>query len=269
MKDRIIKTILILIGVLFTFLMLILPLAIVLFYALREGVVMFFSAITEPFAVAALNLTLLSTGITLVVNTVFGMFAAWTITKYRFRGKQVLTALIDIPFSISTVIAGLAFIAVFGRIGWANPITEALNIRIVFAVPGVVLTAIFVTFPFVSRELIPMMQAQGNEEEEAAALMGAKGFYIFRKITLPKMKWGLLYGVILTTARAMGEFGAAAVVSGRLRGRTNTLPLHIEMLFNEFQLTAAFAVSSILVMISVIILILRHVVEHRMKQEEG
>ncbi len=268
MKQKMIKGTLILLGGTFLVVMLVLPLATVLVYALRQGWETFSKAITDEYAVKALQLTLLTTGITVVVNTVFGIFAAWTITKFRFRGKQTLTTLIDIPFSISPVIAGLVFILVFGRIGWAYPLLEAMNLKIVFAVPGIVLATIFVTFPFVSRELIPLMQAQGNDEEEAAALMGAKGFSIFRRVTFPHIKWALLYGVILCTARSLGEFGAVSVVSGHLRGKTNTLPLHVEILFNEFQLTAAFAVSSILVLIAVIILILRNIVEHRIKREK-
>ncbi len=268
MKQKITKGALILVGVAFLIVMLVLPLATVLIYALRQGWAAFFSAVTDVYAVKALQLTLLTTAITVAVNTVFGIFAAWTISKFRFRGKQALTTLIDIPFSISPVIAGLVFILVFGRIGWANPLLEALDLKIVFAVPGIVLATIFVTFPFVSRELIPMMQAQGSDEEEAAALMGAKGFTIFRRITFPHIKWALLYGVILCTARSLGEFGAVSVVSGHLRGKTNTLPLHVEILFNEFHLTAAFAVSSILVLIAVVILILRNIVEYRVKREE-
>jgi sulfate transport system permease protein len=253
-----------LLGALFIATMLILPLATVLVYALRQGVDTFVNAVTDPYAIQALQLTLLAAGVTLIINTLFGLSAAWSITKFHFRGKQVLTTLIDIPFSISPVIAGLVFILVFGRIGWAGPLLEAWDIKIVFAVPGIVLATLFVTFPFVSRELIPIMQAQGNEEEEAAALMGARGFLIFRKVTLPHIKWGLLYGVILCTARALGEFGAVSVVSGHLRGKTNTLPLHVEILFNEFRLTAAFAVASILVVIAIVILILRNVVEQRL-----
>lgn len=268
MKQKIVKWLLILLGVAFLAVMLVLPLATVLVYALRQGWETFSKAITDAYAVKALKLTLLATGITIIVNTTFGIFAAWAISKFYFRGKQVLTTLIDIPFSISPIIAGLVFILVFGRIGWAYPLLESLDIKIVFAVPGIVLATIFVTFPFVSRELIPLMQAQGNDEEEAAALMGAKGFRIFRKITLPNIKWALLYGVILCTARALGEFGAVSVVSGHLRGKTNTLPLHVEILFNEFKLTAAFAVSSVLVLIAVIILILRSIVEYRIKREE-
>jgi sulfate transport system permease protein len=269
LKDKIVKNLLIFSGIAFLSIMLILPLVTVLIYALRQGWDTFMAAVTDPYAVKAIKLTLLATGIAVVINTVFGVFAAWTITKFRFKGKQALTTLIDIPFSISPIIAGLVFILVFGRIGWAYPFLEVWDIKIVFAVPGIVLATIFVTFPFVSRELIPLMQAQGTDEEEAAALMGASGFRIFRKITLPHIKWGLLYGVILCTARALGEFGAVSVVSGHLRGKTNTLPLHVEILFNEFKLTAAFAVSSILVVIAVIILILRFIVEQRVKKKEG
>ena len=252
----------------FLAIMLIMPLITVLVYSLRQGWDTFASAVTDDYAIKALNLTLFAATITVVINTVFGIFAAWAITKFRFRGKQALTTLIDIPFSISPIIAGLVFILVFGRIGWANPLMEAWDIKIVFAVPGIVLATVFVTFPFVSRELIPLMQAQGTDEEEAAALMGAGGFRIFRKVTFPHIKWGLLYGVILCTARALGEFGAVSVVSGHLRGKTNTLPLHVEILFNEFNLTAAFAVSSILVVIAVIILILRFIAERRVKRKE-
>ncbi|MDR0234083.1 MAG: sulfate ABC transporter permease subunit CysW [Zoogloeaceae bacterium] len=269
MQSKVIKWTLIALGVAFIALMLILPLVMVLVYALRQGWEIFIAAILDDYAVKALNLTLLAASVTLVVNTVFGVFAAWTITKFRFRGKQVLTTLIDIPFSISPIIAGLVFIMVFGRIGWAYPILELWDVKIVFAVPGIVLATIFVTFPFVSRELIPLMQAQGNEEEEAAALMGARGFHIFRKVTLPHIKWGLLYGVILCTARALGEFGAVSVVSGHLRGKTNTLPLHVEILFNEFRLTAAFSVAAVLVIIAIVILILRNIVEYKLKREEG
>lgn len=266
MKKNITKYLLILICVVFIFVMLILPLATVLSYTLRQGLKSFVQAVTDEYAVKALGLTLFTTLVAVVVNTFFGVFAAWGIAKFQFRGKQALTTLIDIPFSISPIIAGLVFILVFGRIGWAYPLLEAWDIKIVFAVPGIVLATIFVTFPFVSRELTPIMQAQGNEEEEAAALMGAKGLLIFRKITFPHIKWGLLYGVILCTARALGEFGAVSVVSGHLRGKTNTLPLHVEILFNEFKLSSAFAVSSILVVIAVVILILRNIVEYRLKE---
>ncbi|MEJ8303495.1 sulfate ABC transporter permease subunit CysW [Saccharibacillus sacchari] len=263
------KYILIGLGVAFILIMLVLPLITVCVYALKQGWEVFSGAITDPYAIKALQLTLLATAVAVVCNTVFGLFASWAISKFHFRGKQFLTTLIDIPFAISPIIAGLVFILVFGRIGWAYDFLQAYDIKVVFAVPGIILATIFVTFPFVARELIPLMQAQGNDEEEAAALMGAKWWTIYRKVTLPHIKWGLLYGVILCTARALGEFGAVSVVSGHLRGKTNTLPLHIEILFNEFQLTAAFAVSSILVVTAIIILILRNIVEFKGRKEES
>ena len=265
MKQKIVPIILILLGVLFIVIMLAVPLATVLVYALRKGWETFAGAILDPYAIKALQLTLFATVIAVACNTLFGIFASWCITKFQFRGKQFLTTLIDIPFAISPVIAGLVFILVFGRIGWAYPFLEAHNIKIVFAVPGIVLATMFVTFPFVSRELIPLMQSQGRDEEEAAALMGASGLKIYRKITFPHVKWALLYGVILCTARSMGEFGAVSVVSGHLRGKTNTLPLHIEILFNEFNLTAAFSVSSLLVVMAVVILIVRNILEYKVK----
>lgn len=265
MKEKVVKNILILIGVLFIVIMLVFPLATVLVYALREGWETFRAAILDEYAIKALKLTLSTTAIAVIINTFFGIFASWAITRFRFKGRHLLTTLIDIPFAISPVIAGLVFILVFGRIGWAYPFLEAHNIKIVFAQPGIVLATLFVTFPFVARELIPLMESQGSDEEQAAALMGAGGLKIYRKITLPHIKWALLYGIVLCTARAMGEFGAVSVVSGHLRGKTNTLPLHIEILFNEFQLTAAFAVSSILVVMAVIILILRNILEYRKK----
>lgn len=267
MKEKAVKAVLIAAGVAFILLMLVIPLISVLVYALSEGWNVFSQAITDEYAVKALQLTLLATVCAVVFNTLFGLFSSWAITKFRFRGKQVLTTLIDIPFAISPVIAGLVFILIFGRIGWAYDFLQAHDIKIVFAAPGIVLATIFVTFPFISRELIPLMQSQGSDEEEAAALMGAGGFTIYRRITLPHIKWALLYGIILCTARALGEFGAVSVVSGHLRGKTNTLPLHIEILFNEFHLTAAFAVSSILVVLAVIILILKNIVEYKGKKE--
>lgn len=263
------KYILIGISLIFVFLMLVLPLAVVVFYSLEKGVKTYLAAVTDAYTIKALQLTILATVLAVLVNTVFGLFAAWTITKFRFRGKQVLTTIIDIPFAMSPVIAGLLFSLTFGRLSPIYPFLSAHNIKIVFAVPGIVLATIFVTFPFVSREIIPVLNAQGTDEEEAAALMGAKGFRIFRKITFPHMKWAFLYGVILCTARAMGEFGAVSVISGHLRGKTNTLPLHVEILNNEFKLTEAFAVSSILVILAVIILILRNVVEYKAKKVGG
>ncbi len=266
-KEKAGKVILILLGVAFIFVMLVLPLITVLIYALREGWRVFTAAVTDRYTVLALQLTLVATVSAVLFNTVFGLFSSWAITKFRFRGKQILTTLIDIPFAISPVIAGLVFILVFGRIGWANDFLQAHNIKIVFATPGIILATIFVTFPFISKELIPLMQSQGSDEEEAAALAGAGAFTIFRKITLPHIKWALLYGIILCTARAMGEFGAVSVVSGHLRGKTNTLPLHVEILFNEFHLTQAFAVSSILVVLAIIILILKNIVEYKGRKE--
>jgi sulfate transport system permease protein len=267
MRDKIAKFMLIGIACAFALLMLGLPLAAVATYALREGFGVFIAAITDPYALSALRLTLLTTVISVSVNTVFGLFAAWALTRFSFRGRSFLTTVMDIPFAVSPVIAGLVFILVFGRIGWAAPLMSLLNVKIVFALPGIVLATIFVTFPFVSRELIPVLNARGVAEEEAAALMGASGWKIFFRITLPHIKWALMYGVILCSARALGEFGAVSVVSGHLRGKTNTLPLHVEVLFGEFHLTAAFAVSSVLMLLAVLSLILKTIVEMKGKKE--
>lgn len=249
----------------FLFVMLVLPLFVVIVNALREGWNVWLESVLDEYTIKALQLTLLATVVAVAVNTIFGLFASYLLSKFYFRGRQILAALIDLPFSVSPVIAGLIFILTFGNIGWMNGILKTYDIKIVFAVPGVILATIFVTFPFVFRELFPVMNAQGKDEEEAAGLMGAGGFTIFRKIMFPHMKWALLYGVILCTARAMGEFGAVSVVSGHLRGKTNTLPLHVEILYNEFNTTAAFAVSSILVILAVCILIARNLVEWRRK----
>ena len=264
--SKVVKFILITVSVLFIFIMLIMPMAVLVTYALKNGWTAYKKAIFDPYTIKALWLTITATLAAVLVNTVFGLFAAWTITKFKFRGKQLLTTLIDIPFAISPVIAGLVFILTFGRIGWAYDYMKAIDIKIVFAVPGIILATIFVTFPFISRELIPVLNAQGTDEEEAAALMGASGFKIFRKITFPHIKWALLYGIVLCTARAMGEFGAVSVISGHLRGKTNTLPLDVEILYNEFKLSSAFAVSSILVIMAVIILILRNIIEYKAKR---
>lgn len=266
-KSGLLKWVLIIISFLFIGIMLVLPLVIVIIQALKSGWETYIQAVTDQYTVRALILTLKATGIAVIVNTVFGLFAAWTLTKFRFRGKKLLTALIDVPVTVSPVIAGLIFILIFGRQGPLYEYLEAADLKIVFAVPGIILATVFVTFPFISRELIPILESQGTDEEEAAALMGAGGFTIFRKVTFPHIKWALLYGIVLCTARAMGEFGAVSVLSGHLRGRTNTLPLHVEILFNEFQYVPAFAVSSILVMIAVVILIIRSVVEHRGRKE--
>ena len=260
-----VKYILIGLCTLFLFVMLILPLIVVITNALREGWSAYKNAVLDKYTIKALQLTLLATVSAVVVNTIFGLFASFLLSKFYFRGRQVLAALIDIPFSISPVIAGLIFILTFGNVGWMGGFLKAHHIKIVFAVPGVILATIFVTFPFVFRELFPVLNAQGKDEEEAAALMGAGGFTIFRRITFPHIKWALLYGAILCTARAMGEFGAVSVISGHLRGKTNTLPLHVEILYNEFNTAAAFAVSSILVILAVLILIARSIVEWKKK----
>lgn len=264
-SGRAVRYLLIGIAVLFLFVMLVLPLAVVVVRALSDGWQAYAEAVSDRYTIKALELTLFATVCAVSVNTIFGVFASFLLSKFYFRGRQVLATLIDIPFSISPVIAGLVFILTFGNIGWLGDFLKAHDIKIVFAVPGVILATIFVTFPFVFRELFPVMNAQGKDEEEAAALLGAGGFTIFRRITFPHIKWALIYGVVLCTARAMGEFGAVSVISGHLRGKTNTLPLHVEILYNEFNTTAAFAVSSILVILAVVILIVRSVIEHKRK----
>lgn len=260
------KVILIAISIVFIIVMLVIPIVASIIYALQDGMGRYLKAVTDEYTLKALKLTIIATVSAVAVNTFFGLFAAWTITKFKFSGKQLLMTLIDIPFAISPVIAGLVFVLTFGRIGWAYDFLQKYDIKIVFAVPGIILATIFVTFAFVSREIIPVLNAQGKDEEEAAALMGANGFKIFTKITLPNIKWALIYGIILCTARAMGEFGAVSVISGHLRGKTNTLPLHVEVLYNEFKLTDAFAVSSILIIMAVIILIIRNIVEYKAKR---
>lgn len=263
--NRAVKYLLIGVSALFLFVMLALPLAVVAVNAWKEGWEAYREAVLDEYTIKALQLTLLATGAAVAVNTVFGVFAAFLLSKFYFRGRQALAALIDIPFSISPVIAGLVFILTFGNMGWMGDFLDKYDIKIVFAVPGVILATIFVTFPFVFRELFPVLNAQGKDEEEAAALMGANGWTIFWRITFPHIKWALLYGVILCSARAMGEFGAVSVISGHLRGKTNTLPLHVEILYNEFNTTAAFAVSSVLVALAVLILIGKSLVEWKKK----
>ena len=253
------------VSVLFLFIMLFLPLMVVAANALKEGWRVYKENVLDEYTVKALKLTLLAAVTAVTTNTVFGIFASFLLSKYNFRGRQLLASLIDLPFSISPVIAGLVFILTFGNIGWMGGFLKANHIKIVFAVPGVLLGTIFVTLPFVFRELFPVMNAAGKDEEEAAALMGAGGFTIFRKITFPHIKWALLYGMVLCTARAMGEFGAVSVISGHLRGKTNTLPLQVEILYNEFNTTAAFSVSSILVILAVLILIVKSFVERKRK----
>jgi sulfate/thiosulfate transport system permease protein len=240
---------------------LVLPLASVFGEALRHGLRAYFAAITEPDAVSAIKLTLTAAAISVPANLVFGVAAAWAITKFNFRGKSVLTTLIDLPFAVSPVIAGLIYVLVFGRHGWFGPWFNAHNINIIFAVPGIVLATTFITFPFVARELIPLMQAQGCDEEYAAITLGANGWQAFWRITVPNIRWGLLYGVILCNARAMGEFGAVSVVSGHIRGETNTMPLHVEILYNEYNFVAAFAVASLLALLAIVTLVLKAVIE--------
>ncbi len=241
------------------------PLATVFVEAFKKGVDVYLAAIVEPDALAAVQLTLIAALISVPLNLVFGVAAAWCIAKFDFRGKNVLLTLIDLPFSVSPVIAGLIYVLVFGMQGWFGETLREHDLKVIFAVPGIVLATVFVTFPFVARELIPLMQAQGIEQEEAARVLGAGGWQIFWRVTLPNVKWALLYGVILCNARAMGEFGAVSVVSGHIRGQTNTMPLHIEILYNEYQFAAAFAVASLLAALALVTLVLKYVVEQRVK----
>lgn len=234
-----------------------LPLLVVLTEALKRGWDVFLAALTDPDAASALRLTLLVAAITVPLNTLFGVMAAWAVTKFRFRGKGFLITLIDLPFAVSPVIGGLIFVLVFGSNGWFGSWLSDHDIKIVFALPGIVLATLFVTFPFVARELIPLMEDQGTQEEEAAVTLGAKGWQIFWRVTLPNIKWGLLYGIILCNARAMGEFGAVSVVSGHIRGETNTLPLHVEILYNEYQFSASFAVASLLLLLALVTMLLK------------
>jgi sulfate transport system permease protein len=242
-------------------LFLFLPLAAIFTEALRQGVQIYVNALREPDAWAAIRLTLLVAAITVPLNLVFGVAAAWCVAKYEFRGKAILTTLIDLPLSVSPVVAGLVYVLVFGAQGWLGPWLMEHDIRIIFAVPGIVLVTIFVTFPFIARKLIPLMQSQGSDEEQAAIVLGASGWQTFWYVTLPNIKWALLYGVILCNARAMGEFGAASVVSGNIRGQTNTMPLHIEVLYNEYQGVAAFAVASLLALLALVTLAIKSYVE--------
>lgn len=242
---------------------LLMPLIAVFVEALRKGWETYVTALVDPDALSALRLTLIAAAIALPLNLVFGVCAAWAIAKFEFRGKHFLITLIDLPFSVSPVIAGLIYVLVFGAQGWFGPWLSEHDIKIIFAVPGIVLATVFVTFPFIARELIPLMQAQGKEEEEAAVVLGANGLQTFWYVTLPNIKWGLLYGVILTNARAMGEFGAVSVVSGHIRGQTNTLPLHVEILYNEYQFAAAFAVASLLALLALVTLGIKTWIEHR------
>ena len=250
-------------GLGFFALFLLLPLVTVFTEALRKGVGVYLAALTEADAVSALQLTLLAALIAVPLNLVFGVWAAWLVTKFDFRGKSFLVTLIDLPFSVSPVVAGLVYVLIFGAQGWFGPWLQEHDLKVVFALPGIVLATVFVTFPFVARELIPLMEAQGREEEEAATVLGASGWQTFWRVTLPNVKWGLLYGVILCNARAFGEFGAVSVVSGHIRGLTNTLPLHVEILYNEYQFAAAFAVASLLALLALVTLGLKTFIEWR------
>jgi len=260
-----------LIGVALAFLgvFLFIPLAAVFTEAFRKGFGTYFAALREPDALAAIKLTLIVALIAVPANLVFGVAAAWAIAKFDFKGKSVLVTLIDLPFAVSPVISGLIYVLLFGAQGWFGSWLQEHDISIVFAVPGIVLATIFVTFPFVARELIPLMESQGKEEEEAARVLGASGWHILWRITLPNVKWGLLYGVILCNARAMGEFGAVSVVSGHIRGLTNTMPLHVEILYNEYNFAAAFAVASLLASLALVTLVLKTLVEWRAKREQA
>jgi sulfate/thiosulfate transport system permease protein len=258
-----VRSLLIGVALLFLALFLFAPLAFVFYEALNKGVGVYLAAIAEPNALAATELTLIAAAIAVPLNLTFGVAAAWAIAKFHFPGKSVLITLIDLPFSVSPVVAGLVYVLVFGLQGWFGGWLRAHDLKVIFALPGIVLATIFVTFPFVARELIPVMQAQGNEQEEAAIVLGASGLQTFGRVTLPNIKWGLLYGVILCNARAMGEFGAVSVVSGHIRGLTNTLPLQVEILYNEYQFSAAFAVASLLALLALMTLALKFIVERR------
>jgi sulfate transport system permease protein len=266
-KFNIVKYILIAITIAFLFIMLGMPLILIFSEAFRKGKDAYMTAITDSNTISAIKLTLVASGLAVLFNTVFGIMMAFAVTKFKFKGRNFLITLIDLPFAISPVIAGLIYVLTFGRGGLFYNFLFKHDINIIFALPGIILATIFVTFPFVSREIIPLMIAQGTDEEEAAASMGANLWTIFSRITLPNIKWGLLYGIVLCSARAIGEFGAVSVVSGHIRGETNTLPLHVEILYNEYQFSASFAVSSILVFIAIVILIIRNIIEWKVKKE--
>lgn len=268
-EPRWLRYTLIAIALTFLTLFLFVPLISVFYEALKKGVEVYFAAITDPDALAAIKLTLTATAIAVPLNLVFGVAAAWSIAKFEFKGKNMLITLIDLPFSVSPVIAGLIFVLVFGMQGWLGPWLAEHDIRIIFAVPGIVLATLFITVPFIARELIPLMQAQGTEEELAAVALGANGWQLFWRITLPNIKWGLLYGIILCNARAMGEFGAVSVVSGHIRGSTNTLPLHVEILYNEYNFAAAFAVASLLALLALITLAIKTFIESKVSLQKG
>lgn len=267
-EPRWVRWTLISIALLFLTLFLFIPLISVFYEAFKKGVEVYVAAITDPDALSAIKLTLTVAAIALPLNMIFGIAAAWAIAKFEFRGKNLLITLIDLPFSVSPVVSGLIYVLVFGLQGWLGPWLSEHDFKIIFAVPGIVLATVFVTVPFIARELIPLMQAQGTEEEEAAVVLGANGWQTFFKITLPNIKWGLLYGAILCNARAMGEFGAVSVVSGHIRGSTNTMPLHVEILYNEYNFAAAFAVASLLALLALVTLALKTLIEFRNRQHQ-
>jgi sulfate transport system permease protein len=252
----------------FVGLLILLPVISVFTEAFRKGVAFYLTSISDPLAMSALRLTLITAGVTLAANLVFGLAASWVIAKFSFRGRNLLLSLIDLPFAVSPVISGLVFVLLFGAQGWFGESLSRHGLQIIFATPGVILATIFVTFPFIARELIPLMQEQGAEEEEAAVLLGANGLQTFRRVTLPNIRWALVYGVVLANARAMGEFGAVSVVSGHIRGRTNTLPLHVEILYNEYNFSAAFAVASLLALLALVTLAAKTALEWRIRAEE-
>ncbi|MDK1683887.1 sulfate ABC transporter permease subunit CysW [Acinetobacter terrestris] len=262
-----VRNLLITIALIFFLSCLILPLILVFVEAFKQGVAVYFQALINPDTLSAVKLTLLTAAIAVPLNVVFGVAAAWSVAKFNFRGKSLLTTIIDIPFSVSPVIAGMMLVLIFGTQGWMGGWLMDHDIKVLYAVPAIVLATIFITVPFVARELIPLMEAQGTEEEEAAIVLGASGWQTFYKVTLPNIKWGLIYGVILCNARAMGEFGAVSVVSGHIRGETNTLPLHVEILYNEYTFSAAFAVSSLLALLAIVTLILKAWVEIRQENQ--
>ncbi len=263
-----VRTTLTTIALVFVTATLILPLLMVMYEAFRSGWHVYLASITEPDALSAIKLTLLVAAIAVPLNLIFGLAAAWSVTKFEFVGKRLLMTLIDLPFSVSPVIAGLIFILLFGSEGWFGDALASAGIQIVFSVPGIVLATVFVTFPFIARELIPLMQSQGTDKEEAARVLGASGWRIFYSITLPNIKWALLYGVILCNARAMGDFGAVSVVSGHIRGLTNTLPLHVEVVYNEYQFTAAFACASLLALLAIVTLVIKEILQRNQHREK-
>jgi sulfate transport system permease protein len=265
-EPALVRWLLIAIALGFLLLFLAVPLAAVFAQALGKGIAAYLTSVRDPMALSAIKLTLLAAVIAVPANMLFGLAASWAIAKFEFPGKSLLIALIDLPFAISPVISGVIFVMLFGRTGLLGPFLASHDIKILFAVPAIVLATVFVTFPFVARELIPVMQAAGTEEEEAARTLGAGGWQIFWKVTLPNLKWGLLYGVILCNARAMGEFGAVSVVSGHIRGKTNTLPLHVEILYNEYNFQAAFAVASLLAFLALVTLVAKSIVEWKARQ---